>query len=125
VKFPFGAYATIGIKRWLIRFIEKWRNQNRPLRHFPAALELTDPNSESSDSSDYAENVEMVHRVRREMPPRCFDVLTRYYVQGETLDQIGQVIGMSRQRAGQINDKALQRARKALRHELSEGGCSA
>jgi RNA polymerase sigma factor (sigma-70 family) len=124
---PFGAYATLCIKRQVIGFINAWRRRNRfeLLTEAGDAIVRGTPNRGRRDISDEVGDREACAQIRSRLPAKWWGMLSDYYTEGDHQDDLAAKHGMSRQRAGQIVHKALQRARKVLCPELSEGGCSA
>jgi RNA polymerase sigma factor (sigma-70 family) len=119
---PVGAWLTLVIRHRLVQAVTAWRRGGR-LGHVRFS-DLEVP-AASEDGSGYdpvcrrtrepveeAGDLDMVQRVRQVMPERWFELLHLYYVEGHTLEEIGNRFGLSRERVRQVLSKALARARR-------------
>jgi RNA polymerase sigma factor (sigma-70 family) len=125
---PFGAYATLVVRHRLIQAVTVWRRFGR-LDH----VRFTDlPPTEDAapfdpvchrtrESYREAGDRELLERVRRVLPPRWFEVMRLYFAEGRTMEEIGRLLGISRQRVEQLLSKAIDRARRRCRREVEEG----
>jgi RNA polymerase sigma factor (sigma-70 family) len=114
-RVPFGAYATMVIRHRLMQAIRTWR-RDRWAGPFPTgtdeyAWEAPDPKP-APDLAARAAACEMCERVRRVLPAQMYAVLRLYHGEGRTLEEIGTVYGVTRQRIRQILAKATARARR-------------
>jgi RNA polymerase sigma factor (sigma-70 family) len=55
---------------------------------------------------------ELLEHIRRTMPRRWFTLLQMYFVEEHTLEEIGNRVGVSRERVRQLLNRALARARR-------------
>lgn len=119
---PFGAYATMVIRHRLVQAVTSWRRHGR-LAHVrftdlaapddkgrPTAFDPACP--QTQESYQEAATRELLGRVRRVLPRRWFDMLELYYACNHSLEEIGERLGLSRQRVQQLINKALVRARR-------------
>lgn len=114
---PFGAYATMAISHRLIQAINNWRRggPRAPVRFTDlmahVQTEFDTPCPRTRESSDKAALNEAIERVRRRLPARWFRALDLYYAQGHTLEEVGQRLGVTRERVRQLLNKAVDRVR--------------
>jgi RNA polymerase primary sigma factor len=114
---PFGAYATMAISHRLIQAMNAWRRGGR--QAYTRFTDLTattqtefdTPCPRTRESRDQAALREAMDRLRRLLPPRWFHALHLYYAQGHTLEEVGQRLGVTRERVRQLLTKAVDRAR--------------
>jgi RNA polymerase sigma factor (sigma-70 family) len=122
---PFGAYATMVIRHRLVRAVTAWRRGGRldlvrftDLADTPSGSDLRDfdpPCPRAREPYQEAAARELLDHVRRVLPARWFRLLRLHYVCGHTLEEAGELLGVSRQRVQQLLVQALVRAR---RHRL-------
>ena len=111
---PFGAYAMRAMRHRLTQTVVSWRRAKRA-GQFPGpptdgAWEAkTRPELEATGS---LETQEMCAQVRRVIPARWYDVMYQYHGEGQTLEAIGQEMGVSRQRVRQLLVEARERVRR-------------
>jgi RNA polymerase sigma factor (sigma-70 family) len=113
---PFGAYATMVIKHRLIQAITNWRRLKvcpTPLM-FDGELEREAQRRPVADVSDRSVTDEMCERVRNVLPRRWYDILHLYHGEGYTLEEIGDRLGVSRQRVGQLVGRAEDRLKRVF-----------
>jgi RNA polymerase sigma factor (sigma-70 family) len=125
---PFGAYATLVIRRWLIQAVTVWRRVERLYqarltdldagKGGPRAVDVPCPRTR--DPSQLAADRELIERVRRVLPPRWFVLLRLYYVDRHTLEEIGRQIGVSRERVRTLLAEAIRRARQRCQGKHSD-----
>jgi RNA polymerase sigma factor (sigma-70 family) len=119
---PFGAYATMVIRHRLVQAVTAWRRGGR-LNHVrftdlaatPSGGDLTDfdpPCPRAREPYKVAAARELLGHVRRVLPARWCCLLRLHYACGYTLEEIGEQVGISRQRAQQLLVQALVRARR-------------
>jgi RNA polymerase sigma factor (sigma-70 family) len=124
---PFGAYVTLVIRHRLVQAVTIWRRGGR-LAHVrftdlevvtgeeegpsydPACPRTREPVQEAGDR-------ELLEHIRRTMPRRWFTLLQMYFVEEHTLEEIGNRVGVSRERVRQLLDLALARARRHWKGE--------
>jgi RNA polymerase sigma factor (sigma-70 family) len=119
---PFGAYATMVIRHRLVRAVTAWRRGGRldhvrftDLAATPDGVGLMDfdpPCPRAREPYQVAVTQELLGHVRRVLPARWFRLLRLHYACGYTLEEIGELLGISRQRAQQLLVQALIRARR-------------
>jgi RNA polymerase sigma factor (sigma-70 family) len=115
---PFGAYATMAIRHRLIQAVNLWIRGGRLAHVRFTALTATTKSvvdvscPRTREVSDDAALHELVDRVRRVLPPRWFQALQLYYAHGHTLEEVGNRLGVTRERARQLLSKAVGRARQ-------------
>jgi RNA polymerase sigma factor (sigma-70 family) len=115
---PFGAYATLVVRHRLIQAIIRWRRARR-VRPLPVGRREGDP-WESADPSRLPEVPaqsaarEMCDQLRRLLPDRWYSILLLYHVEGCTLGEVGQRLGISRERVRQLIEKATEQARESF-----------
>jgi RNA polymerase sigma factor (sigma-70 family) len=114
---PFGAYANMVIKHRLIQAILSWRRARRvgpmPLL-FDGEGEWEAESRPGPDVPTTTATQEMCDRVRRALPARWFAVLHLYHGEGRTLEEIGDHLGVSRQRVQQLVIKARERVQRCF-----------
>lgn len=117
---PFGAYATMVVRHRLIQAVVRWRRGKRAGR-LPTVLtaqgeempwEAAD--RPAPDVQDSTAAREMCARVRRALPARLYKVLRLYHGEGYTLAEIGDRMGLSRQRIRQMVVQARDRVREVF-----------
>ncbi len=118
---PFGAYATMAIKHRLMQAVVIWQRGGR-LAHIRftdlnarMANEFDTPCPHTRESIDEATLHETLDRVRCRLPSRWFQALELYYADGHTLEEVGNRLGVTRERVRQLLNKAMGRARKGRR----------
>jgi RNA polymerase sigma factor (sigma-70 family) len=120
---PFGAYATLVIRHRLHQAVTSWRRWTRRDCVRFTDLVATLPGGERSpvdppcprtrEPAREASTRELLGRARRVLPRRWFSLLELYYGRGCTLEEAGEELGVSRQRAQQLLVAAVLRV---LRH---------
>lgn len=112
----FSSYASWAIRHEMGRYLKALREPGRvpaagPLDQVPAAVvpawAVAEANAAPADLS----------RLLGRLHPRWASVLTRYALDGQTLDRIARDEGFSKQRARQIRDSALGRLRAYARRQ--------
>jgi DNA-directed RNA polymerase sigma subunit (sigma70/sigma32) len=126
---PFGAFATLVIRRWLIQAVTVWRRGGR-LDHVTfselplppeADYPIFDPICHRTrEPADELADRELVDCVRRVLPGRWFSLMELVYVLDNTLEEAGRQAGVSRQRIKQLLIKACDRVRLFYPDELEE-----
>jgi RNA polymerase sigma factor (sigma-70 family) len=115
---PFGAYATMAIRHRLIQAVRVWLRGGR-LAHVrftdltantKSMVDVSCPRTR--ESSDDVALRDLLDRVRRVLPPRWFQALQLYYAHGYTLEEVGNRLGVTRERIRQMLSKAVGRARQ-------------
>jgi RNA polymerase sigma factor (sigma-70 family) len=114
---PFIAYAKMVIRHRLIQAVIKWRDNRHA--QLPEWSDLTGEQWEvedrrSLDLCNQAAALELCNRVRWALQPRWYKALRLYYGRGWTLEDIGKLQGISRQRVAQVIEKATREARRIL-----------
>src|SRR5262245_35869605 len=127
---PFGAYATMVIRHWLVQAVNVWRRGGRlahtrlpdlPGRGERRALPVDEPCHRTRDPSKEVADRELLERIRRTMPPRWFVALQLYYAHEYTLEEIGDLFGVSRERVRKLIAKAVEWARRHCPGEEKTG----
>ena len=113
---PFGAYAVMVIRHRLTVAAARRRSGCReyPASGFGAAEPLAVPCPRTAPVEGTAEDSELLRRVRDVLPPRWYDALVLYHLEGRTMDEVGRTLGVTRERVRQILNKAAARARGRL-----------
>jgi RNA polymerase sigma factor (sigma-70 family) len=109
---PFPAYAVMVIKHRLIHVILGWRRAKRvgPLpRVCESEAELEPANRPGPDIPTSTATQEMCDRIREVLPSSWFDALQLCYGEDYTFEEIGDHMGISRQRAQQLVVRARRR----------------
>ena len=114
---PFRAYATMAITHYLINAVSRWRRRGGSLVHvrFSDLRSKEDPDTVcpwADEASDDAAKRDMIERVRWLLPKRLFEVLRLYYLEGLNMDQVGERLGVTRERVRQLIDCAFMRVRR-------------
>lgn len=117
-KVPFAAYAFMVIRHQLTATVRSWRRAKRAGQYLGSLDGIICESKvlPSADVSTGLEAYEMCEKVRRVIPPQWYDVIHQYHAEGQTLDAIGQRLGVTRQRVRQV----LVQARKRVRHYFPE-----
>lgn len=122
---PFGAYVTMVVRHRLIQAVTLWRRGGR-LDHVrftdmpahdpeqnPFGFEPVCPRTR--EAGEEAIVRELLDEVRRALPPRWFLLLELRFIHECTLEEIGERLGISRERVRQLLAKAVARARAQCR----------
>jgi RNA polymerase sigma factor (sigma-70 family) len=116
---PFSAYARLVIHHRLIHWVRVWRRGRRLRLHRPEPDENGDnavwdaeDRHPRPDPAAGATARELCERIRRVLPAHLYAILHEYHAEGQTLREIGERLGISRQRVQQLLDKAADRARE-------------
>ncbi len=106
-KGSFSTYATIWIKQSIRRFLQKEKAQLKGRGYLPVQEEdeeqmtLEDiPLEELIPSLDIRELEQKIHHA--EIPQRSKDILKMYFLEGLSLREIGEKIGLSKERVRQL-----------------------
>jgi RNA polymerase sigma factor (sigma-70 family) len=122
---PFAAYATLVVRHRLMRAILEWRRE-KWIRPLPAKRKTDEPwdveNPHSPDLCTEASARDMCERIRSTLPARWYDVLQLHYGKGLSFEEVGQQLGISRQRARQLLDKAVRHTRKEFPEWIHRAG---
>jgi RNA polymerase sigma factor (sigma-70 family) len=119
---PFGAYVTMVIRHRLARVVTEWRRGGRldfvfftDLAKREAGgdvLPFDPPCRLRNEPGEEVAARELLERVRGTLPPRWYSLLELYYSEECTLQEIGEQVGLSRERVRQLIAKAIRRARE-------------
>jgi RNA polymerase sigma factor (sigma-70 family) len=120
---PFPAYLTLVLKHWLIQVARARRRRAAfpvvSLAAFAGEDGRRDPTvGREPDPGEAVAANNAAERVRPHLTARSFRVLLAYYGHGRTLQEIGDVEGVTRERVRQICAKGRNHARTALRGGL-------
>jgi len=118
---PFSAYAFMVIRHQLTAAVRNWRKAKRAGQYL-GSLDGFIRETEVLPKPVLAEGLEaheMCEQVRRVIPARWYEVIYQYHAEGQTLDAIGQRLGVTRQRVRQL----LVQATKRVRHHFPEWSC--
>jgi RNA polymerase sigma factor (sigma-70 family) len=113
----FCNYAGMVIRHRLGQLVNNWRRFGRagdmPLDDdgLTAEHQVVDP---APDVQVQAAAVEEFERVRRSIPPRWWEVLRLRHVEGQTLEDIGERFGVTRQAVRQAEKRVRMKVRKAI-----------
>lgn len=120
-EIPFSAYAFMVIRHRLTAAVRNWRRAKRAVQYL-GSLDGFIRETEVIPKPVLAEGLEaheMCEQVRRVIPPRWYEIIYQYHAEGQTLDAIGQRLGVTRQRVRQL----LVQASKRVRHHFPEWTC--
>ena len=124
---PFGAWAAILIRRHFITVVDRWIRTARRCRSFSSlsdvlpfeqAAEQEESDCERREAEEAARRA--VERLREEMPERWFAAIWQHHGKGLTLKDVGEQLGVSRERARQLVWKGERRAMEPA-HSASRG----
>jgi RNA polymerase sigma factor (sigma-70 family) len=119
---PFGAFATLVIRRWLAQVAMKWQAQARLVVYLPlqpdedgkGELASAEPAcTRTRPAEDEALYRELQQRLQAVLPARWLALVRGYYFGGRTMREVGREHGISRQRVKQILDRAAEELRLA------------
>ncbi len=114
---PFPAYARMAIRHRLMQAVRNWlRGGSRRAKSFSefgenAHAELDPACTRAREAGSEMNVDEMIGQVRRVLPARWFQAFHMYYGQGFTMREVGEQLGVTRERVRQLLDKAMLRAR--------------
>lgn len=135
--YKFGTYATWWIRQYIQRAVEQQRRAGfkqlrgaRPVKieprpatkgrkdEVPSLHELATDRAERPTAR--IERTELWDRLMRYLPARLREVLWLLYQEDLTLQEAGDVLGMSRERVRQLETRAIRKLRKLGRKLLTE-----
>jgi DNA-directed RNA polymerase specialized sigma subunit len=125
---PFSAFATNGIKMYLIQFTRAWRNRYRFWHAISQCAEkdvgeITGHSSHKNrDVCDEVGDREACDQIRKRLPAQWWGVLSDY-MQGDNQEEIALKRGVCRQRGHQLLKKAREMAFKSF-EELAAVYCA-
>ncbi len=112
VKGKFKYYMTPFIHAAGNNAFEKILNENEKYKALSAhdiVEEIFNP--EPIDCTESNEFLDVIERALKSLPPREAKILNLYFFEGNTLEEIGDVIGVTGGRVQQLKEKALSRLR--------------
>jgi RNA polymerase sigma factor (sigma-70 family) len=112
---PLGGYATTIIRRRMYELLRRLRKHRR-VRSLPATDfgQVSLPCRKTRDPAEALSTQELLAKVRRALPPKLYEALSLYYLEGLTLEEIGRRSGHTRQWAHLRIERAIRFARAAL-----------
>lgn len=111
-RVPFGAYAAMVIRHRLPQVCKSLRRWRRDSETSSFLEEVLDSGSNSAEEVIFNQEV---LALLPNLPPRWLGILTYYYINGKTLEQISEIESISKQRVHQLIVKALKSIRIMLK----------
>jgi RNA polymerase sigma factor (sigma-70 family) len=117
---PFSSYATQVVRHRLVNAIITWRRQ-RWIQDLPGGVrsEAKVPDS-APDVIVGATARDMCEQIRRALPPRLYDPLRLFYLEGRPVREISARLGISPRRVRQLLELAAEEARKVFPQWVQE-----
>jgi RNA polymerase sigma factor (sigma-70 family) len=122
---PFRAYAVMVMRHRLTNGVRAWRRMRRvpPVSALPARdddwWETLEDRRAAPEPGAAATARDLCERMRRGLPARWYTALRLFHAEGQTLQQIGRRMGITRERVRQLVLKAERKARGLLRDQMA------
>jgi len=122
---PFAAYAALVVRHRLTNAIRVWRRQKWGRRRLVKVRTDGGWDPEDPRSADVCADTaarEMCERIRCALPSRWYAVLHLYYANGLTFQEVGEQLGISRERVRQLHNQAVRHTRKEFPEWIQRAG---